>query len=224
MGGEASGCTEETTDVFVEAACWDHVHIAAAGRALKINSDARYRNERGIDPAFNLPGLEAATQMILDICGGEASEVVQAGGGARRRPRLPAGHRADRRASSAWTIPARPSSADLTGSASGSRTATTGAPAHLAARHAGRGRPGRGGRARRLADQASGRADAARRGRRAGPGPDAAAAARAGGGRRARGARLQRVRHLLLHRPGRGARCSAAGRRGCGWRTRSRPR
>jgi phenylalanyl-tRNA synthetase beta chain len=79
MGGEASGCTPETTDVFLESAWWDPITIAATGRALKINSDARYRFERGVDPAFTLAGLELATQMILDLCGGEPSEVVQDG-------------------------------------------------------------------------------------------------------------------------------------------------
>jgi phenylalanyl-tRNA synthetase beta chain len=79
MGGEASGCTPETTDVFLESAFWDPITIAATGRALKINSDARYRFERGVDPAFTLPGLELATQMILDLCGGEAGTVVQDG-------------------------------------------------------------------------------------------------------------------------------------------------
>lgn len=76
MGGEASGCTPETTDVFLESAYWDPITIAATGRALRINSDARYRFERGVDPDFTLPGLELATQMILDLCGGEASDVV----------------------------------------------------------------------------------------------------------------------------------------------------
>jgi phenylalanyl-tRNA synthetase beta chain len=79
MGGEASGCTPETVDVFLESAYWDPITIAATGRALKINSDARYRFERGVDPAFTLPGLELATQMILDLCGGEAGTVVQDG-------------------------------------------------------------------------------------------------------------------------------------------------
>ncbi|WP_135450904.1 phenylalanine--tRNA ligase subunit beta [Tabrizicola caldifontis] len=79
MGGEASGCTPDTTDVFLESAYWDPITIAATGRALKINSDARYRFERGVDPAFTLPGLELATQMILDLCGGEAGTVVQDG-------------------------------------------------------------------------------------------------------------------------------------------------
>ncbi|MEZ5911668.1 MAG: phenylalanine--tRNA ligase subunit beta [Paracoccaceae bacterium] len=79
MGGEHSGCTEATTDVFVESAYWDPITVATTGRALKINSDARYRFERGVDPAFTLPGLEAATAMILELCGGEASEVVMDG-------------------------------------------------------------------------------------------------------------------------------------------------
>jgi phenylalanyl-tRNA synthetase beta chain len=79
MGGEATGCTEDTVDVFLESAFWDHVQIATTGRALKINSDARYRFERGVDPAFTLEGLERATQMIIDLCGGEPSEVVIAG-------------------------------------------------------------------------------------------------------------------------------------------------
>ncbi|QCO55641.1 phenylalanine--tRNA ligase subunit beta [Pseudorhodobacter turbinis] len=79
MGGEASGCTEETTDVFLESAYWDPITIATTGRALKINSDARYRFERGVDPAFTLPGLHLATQMVLDLCGGEVSTVVSDG-------------------------------------------------------------------------------------------------------------------------------------------------
>ncbi|WP_164661669.1 phenylalanine--tRNA ligase subunit beta [Tropicibacter sp. Alg240-R139] len=79
MGGDETGCTEETVNVFLESAFWDHVQIALAGRALKINSDARYRFERGVDPEYTLEGLEHATQLILDICGGEASNVVTAG-------------------------------------------------------------------------------------------------------------------------------------------------
>ena len=79
MGGLASGCTEATTDVFVEAAYFDPIRTAETGRALKINSDARYRFERGIDPEWTPHGLEAATALILDLCGGEPSEVVVAG-------------------------------------------------------------------------------------------------------------------------------------------------
>ncbi|MCL3882143.1 phenylalanine--tRNA ligase subunit beta [Marivita sp. GX14005] len=79
MGGDATGCTEETTDVFVESAYWNPVQIAYAGRALKINSDARYRFERGVDPAFTPEGLEHAVRMIVDNAGGEASEMIVAG-------------------------------------------------------------------------------------------------------------------------------------------------
>ncbi|MBO9407676.1 phenylalanine--tRNA ligase subunit beta [Shimia sp. R9_1] len=79
MGGLATGCTEETTNVFLEAAVWDHVQIAYTGRGLKINTDARYRNERGIDPAYNMQALDDATQMIIELCGGEPSEIVTAG-------------------------------------------------------------------------------------------------------------------------------------------------
>lgn len=79
MGGLATGCTEETTNVFLEAAVWDHIQIAYTGRGLKINSDARYRNERGIDPAYNIQAMDDATQMIIDLCGGEPSNLVTAG-------------------------------------------------------------------------------------------------------------------------------------------------
>ncbi|MGL4728970.1 MAG: phenylalanine--tRNA ligase subunit beta [Bosea sp. (in: a-proteobacteria)] len=79
MGGQASGCDETTVDVLVESALWNPLNIARTGRALGINSDARYRFERGVDPEFTLQGLDLATQMILDICGGEASQHVLAG-------------------------------------------------------------------------------------------------------------------------------------------------
>jgi phenylalanyl-tRNA synthetase beta chain len=79
MGGERSGCTEDTVNVFLEAALFDPVRTAASGRKLAIQSDARYRFERGVDPAFVIPGAEIATGMILDICGGSASELVIAG-------------------------------------------------------------------------------------------------------------------------------------------------
>ncbi|PZU93472.1 MAG: phenylalanine--tRNA ligase subunit beta [Chelatococcus sp.] len=79
MGGEISGCDENTTDVLVESALWDPLNIARSGRALGINSDARYRFERGVDPDFTRTGLDLATAMILELCGGEASETVFAG-------------------------------------------------------------------------------------------------------------------------------------------------
>jgi len=79
MGGEATGCSETTTDVLIESALWNEVNIAQTGRKLGVNSDARYRFERGVDPNFMLPGLELATQMVLDLCGGTPSENVVAG-------------------------------------------------------------------------------------------------------------------------------------------------
>ena len=79
MGGEPTGCTMETTDVFIEIALFDPVRTAATGRAFNLESDARYRFERGVDPAFAGPGMELMTRLVIEICGGEASEVVVAG-------------------------------------------------------------------------------------------------------------------------------------------------
>ena len=79
MGGEHSGCSETTTDVLIEAAYFTPERIGTTGRALGINSDARARFERGVDPLFVVPGLELATRLVLDLCGGEASEMVVAG-------------------------------------------------------------------------------------------------------------------------------------------------
>jgi phenylalanyl-tRNA synthetase beta chain len=79
MGGEKTGCSEATTDVLIESALWDPQNIAHSGGKLGIASDASYRFERGVDPAFALPGLELATQMVLDLCGGMPSEIVVAG-------------------------------------------------------------------------------------------------------------------------------------------------
>jgi phenylalanyl-tRNA synthetase beta chain len=73
MGGEATGCGHSTTDVLIESAVWEELNIAQTGRRLGITSDARYRFERGVDPAFMLPGLELATRMVLDLCGGTPS-------------------------------------------------------------------------------------------------------------------------------------------------------
>ena len=79
MGGEETGCSAETTDVLIESALWNPLNIAQTGRKLGINSDARYRFERGVDPNFMVPGLEQATQMVLDFCGGTPSEMIVAG-------------------------------------------------------------------------------------------------------------------------------------------------
>jgi phenylalanyl-tRNA synthetase beta chain len=79
IGGEATGCTETTTDVFVEAALFDPIRTAATGRRHEIVSDARYRFERGLDPAAVIEGMEAATRLIMELCGGEPSELVITG-------------------------------------------------------------------------------------------------------------------------------------------------
>ncbi len=86
MGGEDTGCSLETKNVFIESAWFDPVRVARAGRKLGIISDARYRFERGVDPQSVLPGIELCTKLILEWCGGEPSEVTVAG-------ELPPGHK-----------------------------------------------------------------------------------------------------------------------------------
>ncbi|KKZ88121.1 phenylalanine--tRNA ligase subunit beta [Rhizobium phaseoli] len=78
MGGEHSGCDENTVDVLIESALWDPMNIAKSGRSLGIITDARYRFERGVDPEYMVPGLERTTELVLDLCGGAAAraEVV----------------------------------------------------------------------------------------------------------------------------------------------------
>ncbi|MBN9562782.1 MAG: phenylalanine--tRNA ligase subunit beta [Alphaproteobacteria bacterium] len=79
MGGEATGCDEGTTSVFIECALFDPIRVALTGRRHQIVSDARQRFERGIDPALMPDATEAATRMILELCGGEPGAVVSAG-------------------------------------------------------------------------------------------------------------------------------------------------
>ena len=79
MGGEHSGCSETTTDVLLEVAYFDPERIGQTGRALSLTSDARVRFERGVDPAFLDTGLDLLTGLIIQICGGEPSDVVRAG-------------------------------------------------------------------------------------------------------------------------------------------------
>jgi phenylalanyl-tRNA synthetase beta chain len=79
MGGELSGCDENTTDVLIESALWDALKVARTGRALGIITDARYRFERGADPEYMVPGLELATRLVLDLCGGEPTEAQVVG-------------------------------------------------------------------------------------------------------------------------------------------------
>ena len=89
MGGEHSGCDENTRDVLIESALWDAVNIAQTGRKLSIVTDARYRFERGVDPDFCIPGAELATRMVLDLCGGEPSRLLVAGDPAKPRRAIP---------------------------------------------------------------------------------------------------------------------------------------
>ncbi len=79
MGGETTGCSETTTDVLVECAWFDPIRTAQTVRDTGINSDAGYRFARGVDPGFVVPGIELATKLILELCGGEPSEVTLSG-------------------------------------------------------------------------------------------------------------------------------------------------
>ncbi|MGE4012032.1 MAG: phenylalanine--tRNA ligase subunit beta, partial [Alphaproteobacteria bacterium] len=79
MGGRTTGCSESTTNVFVEVALFDPIRTAQTGRALDVTSDARYRFERGVDPESADWGAEAAARLVLEFCGGEASHNVSAG-------------------------------------------------------------------------------------------------------------------------------------------------
>ena len=79
MGGEDTGCTPGTKNILIECAYFDPVSIATTGRKLGLSSDARYRFERGVDPAFIVPGLDIATRIMLDIVGGTPSRRKIAG-------------------------------------------------------------------------------------------------------------------------------------------------
>ena len=79
MGGEHSGCDEATTDVLIESALWDPMVTARTGRTLGIVSDARYRFERGVDPEFMVPGIELATKLVMELCGGSPSDTEVVG-------------------------------------------------------------------------------------------------------------------------------------------------
>jgi phenylalanyl-tRNA synthetase beta chain len=85
MGGAHSGSTEATTDVFIECAYFDPIRTAETGRKLGLHSDAQYRFARGVDPESLIPGIELATTLILELCGGEASEVMWVGAAPARR-------------------------------------------------------------------------------------------------------------------------------------------
>jgi phenylalanyl-tRNA synthetase beta chain len=86
IGGTSSGVSDETTDVFIEAAYFDPIRTAETGRRLSLSSDAQYRFARGVDPEFLVPGLDLATRLVLDLCGGEASEMSYVGQAPARMP------------------------------------------------------------------------------------------------------------------------------------------
>ena len=74
IGGQHSGCDENTTDVLIESALWDPITTARTGRTLGIITSARYRFERGVDPEFMVPGVEIATKLVLELCGGKPTK------------------------------------------------------------------------------------------------------------------------------------------------------
>ncbi len=157
MGGEDSGCDENTTDVLIESALWNAINIAQTGRKLGINSDARYRFERGVDPAFMVPGLELATQMVIDLCGGDAVGDRRRRRRRRRRPRdrFPAERgQAPRRHRRAAGRDASASSSHLGFIVAGSGRDREGRGAVVAHRRARQGRHRRGSRAHRRRRQA----------------------------------------------------------------------
>jgi phenylalanyl-tRNA synthetase beta chain len=88
MGGQDSGVTQDTTEVFLEVALFDPVRIAKAGRRLGLLSDARFRFERGLDPESADWGEAVATRLIQEICGGEASHLTAAGEIPRQRQQI----------------------------------------------------------------------------------------------------------------------------------------
>jgi phenylalanyl-tRNA synthetase beta chain len=89
MGGERTSCSESTTNMFLEAAIFDPVRVAATGRRLGLTSDARYRFERGLDQTSPFWGTEIATRLVLELCGGEASEITVEGAETAWRRQIP---------------------------------------------------------------------------------------------------------------------------------------
>ena len=85
MGGEHSGCDENTTDVLIESALWNPLNVARTGREHGIITDARYRFERGVDPEYMAPGLDRATELVLELCGGVAAKAEVVGYEGQRR-------------------------------------------------------------------------------------------------------------------------------------------
>ena len=212
MGGEHSGCDETTTDVLIESALWDPLNIAQTGRKLGIITDARYRFERGVDPAFTLPGLDLATKLVIDLCGGEASEATLAGQIPQETlvvdfpwsevPRL-----------SGLDVPPAESEGDPEEARlpdSGLGRARERDSAVLASGYRGQGGSRRGGHPHRRRRPHRAQASAAPRGRGGKAHPDPDPEAHPPGAPLARRARAGGGRHLVLHLEGARRSCSAA--------------
>ena len=213
LGGEDTGCTHETRNVLIECAYFDPLRTAATGRKTGIVSDARYRFERGVDPAFILPGLDLATAMMMEVAGGTPSKSAdrRRAAGGQDRHRLPAEpHRQARRHRDRGEAdPRHAGGAGLRHRGQGRDGQGHGA--ELAARRPRARRPRRGGGAHRRPRQGAVGADAApgRRGARRAhrsPAPRAPGASRPGGTGHDRG------HHLVVHIARHGSAPSAAAR------------
>ena len=149
MGGEHSGCDATTTDVLIESALWEPLNIARTGRALGIITDARYRFERGVDPEFMVPGLELATEMVLDLCGGTPTE-TEVVGYSGHEPKIVIFPTPEVKRLTGLDVPGEESIdilARLGFSTKGFRRRRRRRRAVVAARHRRQGRSGRGGHA-----------------------------------------------------------------------------
>lgn len=78
MGGEHSGVSENTRDLFLESAFFDTIAIAGKARGYSLHTDSSHRFERGVDWQLQREAMERATALILDIVGGEPGPVIEA--------------------------------------------------------------------------------------------------------------------------------------------------
>ena len=77
MGGEKSSVTQSTTDIFLESAFFAPLAITGKAREYGLHTEASHRYERGVDPALQFVAMERATQLLVDICGGEVGPVIE---------------------------------------------------------------------------------------------------------------------------------------------------
>ncbi len=76
MGGEATAVSDETTNIYIEAAFWWPKAVAGRSRRFNFSTDAGHRFERGVDPAQTVEHIERISQLVLEICGGQAGPIV----------------------------------------------------------------------------------------------------------------------------------------------------